>query len=96
MRYSQAFPIPSCFSRRRFDFPDTDEPHGEMSVVLVPDRLEARGVPGPLSMLVARSVGAHHVAFADAGKLAEINDVSRHRCRSPHWGKLAKRSSMTW
>ena len=73
-----------------FDFPDSDEPHGEMSVVLVPEALEARGVPGPLAFLVARAVGAHHGAFADAGKLNEIWDVSRHKGKKAPWGDARK------
>ncbi len=68
-----------------FDFPDSDEPHGEMSVVLVPDALEGLGVPGPLAMLVARSVGAHHGAFAEAAKLNDISDVSRHKGKRAPW-----------
>ncbi len=56
-----------------------------MSVVLAPEVLESLGVPTELAMLVARSVGAHHGAFADARKRNEIWDVSRRKGKRPHW-----------
>jgi len=43
-----------------YDFPDTHEPHGEMSTVLLPDVLEGLAVPSQLAAIIGRSAGAHH------------------------------------
>jgi CRISPR-associated endonuclease/helicase Cas3 len=58
------------------DFPDRDEPHGNLSVPLATAVLAARGVPAPLGRWVARAVGAHHGEFVS---LAHLGGLERQK-----------------
>lgn len=73
-----------------FDFPESDEPHGEMSALLVPDMLTQLGVPEVLARTVGRSVGAHHGEFAGNEHLAGIEEVPRHVGKRLLWSDARK------
>ena len=68
-----------------FDFPDADEPHGEMTAVLLPDRLEELGCAHDLAVLVSRSVGAHHGSFVTSNHFLNVQDNAQLRGKSPAW-----------
>ncbi len=75
------------------DFPDRDEPHGNLSVSLTTTALADRGVPPRLSRLVARSVGAHHGEFASLSRLGDLEDdkkalLGAYAGKNPLWAEL--------
>lgn len=70
-----------------FDFPAVDEPHGEMTAVLLPPVLKMLGIEPALAKLVARSVGAHHGSFAELSHLHGVEDnVRKLAGTKPAWG----------
>lgn len=70
-----------------YDFPESDEPHGEMSTLLVPDALDACGVPCLVARIVGRSVGAHHGAFTENAHLRDIEGVRAHTGKKAPWAR---------
>ncbi len=68
-----------------YDFPETDQPHGDMSTLLVPEALEELDLPPSLARIVGRSVGAHHGAFTENAHLQEIEGVRSHVGKKPAW-----------
>jgi CRISPR-associated endonuclease/helicase Cas3 len=68
-----------------FDFPDSNEPHGSLSSVLVDAALAGVGVARPLARLVAKTVGAHHGDYATDSTVSSVRDVKRHLGKSRCW-----------